>query len=94
MERWCAHPFPVKLPIAPSWSEHFARAAFCSSRDFLHKLVRPFSVAVYDTVKALTPDSESVPNFILAFIPAQINTDTLNTMTAFAVRASLAVGWA
>ncbi|KAI0045858.1 ZIP-like iron-zinc transporter [Auriscalpium vulgare] len=26
----------------------------------------------------------SVPNFILAFIPAQINRDTLNTMTAFA----------
>ncbi|THV07234.1 ZIP-like iron-zinc transporter [Dendrothele bispora CBS 962.96] len=26
----------------------------------------------------------SVPNFILAFIPAQINGDTLNTMTAFA----------
>jgi len=28
----------------------------------------------------------SVPNFILAFIPAEINGDTLNTMTAFAVR--------
>lgn len=28
----------------------------------------------------------SVPNFILAFIPAQINPNTLNTMTAFAVR--------
>ncbi|KAH9929993.1 ZIP zinc transporter-domain-containing protein [Fomitopsis serialis] len=27
---------------------------------------------------------DSVPNFILAFIPAQINTNTLNTMTAFA----------
>ena len=27
----------------------------------------------------------SVPNFILAFIPAEINGDTLNTMTAFAV---------
>jgi hypothetical protein len=27
----------------------------------------------------------SVPNFILAFIPAEINPDTLNTMTAFAV---------
>jgi zinc transporter 7 len=26
----------------------------------------------------------SVPNFILAFIPAKINPDTLNTMTAFA----------
>ncbi|PFH48751.1 hypothetical protein AMATHDRAFT_64689 [Amanita thiersii Skay4041] len=26
----------------------------------------------------------SVPNFILAFIPAEIHTDTLNTMTAFA----------
>jgi solute carrier family 39 (zinc transporter), member 7 len=26
----------------------------------------------------------SVPNFILAFIPAKINADTLNTMTAFA----------
>ncbi|KAF5327591.1 hypothetical protein D9619_004118 [Psilocybe cf. subviscida] len=26
----------------------------------------------------------SVPNFILAFIPAKINTNTLNTMTAFA----------
>jgi zinc transporter 7 len=30
--------------------------------------------------------STRVPNFILAFIPAQINADTLNTMTAFAVR--------
>ena len=28
----------------------------------------------------------SIPNFILAFIPAEINGDTLNTMTAFAVR--------
>ena len=27
----------------------------------------------------------SVPNFILAFIPAEISTETLNTMTAFAV---------
>jgi solute carrier family 39 (zinc transporter), member 7 len=27
----------------------------------------------------------SVPNFILAFIPAEISGDTLNTMTAFAV---------
>lgn len=27
-----------------------------------------------------------MPNFILAFIPAEINADTLNTMTAFAVR--------
>ena len=26
-----------------------------------------------------------VPNFILAFIPAEINPNTLNTMTAFAV---------
>lgn len=26
-----------------------------------------------------------VPNFILAFIPAEIHPDTLNTMTAFAV---------
>lgn len=26
-----------------------------------------------------------IPNFILAFIPAHINGDTLNTMTAFAV---------
>ena len=26
-----------------------------------------------------------VPNFILAVIPAQINANTLNTMTAFAV---------
>ena len=28
----------------------------------------------------------SVPNFILAFIPAKISGNTLNTMTAFAVR--------
>jgi zinc transporter 7 len=27
-----------------------------------------------------------VPNFILAFIPSEINANTLNTMTAFAVR--------
>lgn len=32
-----------------------------------------------------------VPNFILAFIPAQINRNTLNTMTAFAVRLSLSM---
>lgn len=30
----------------------------------------------------------SVPNFILAFIPAEINANTLNTMTAFAVSAA------
>lgn len=29
-----------------------------------------------------------MPNFILAFIPAEIHADTLNTMTAFAVRSS------
>lgn len=34
------------------------------------------------------PLPPSVPNFILAFIPAEIHGDTLNTMTAFAVRAS------
>jgi hypothetical protein len=33
----------------------------------------------------------SVPNFILAFIPAQINANTLNTMTAFAVCESVAL---
>lgn len=32
-----------------------------------------------------------VPNFILAFIPAQINRNTLNTMTAFAVCLSLSI---
>lgn len=31
------------------------------------------------------PNGTSVPNLILAFIPAQINANTLNTMTAFAV---------
>lgn len=31
----------------------------------------------------------SVPNFILAFIPAEINADTLNTMTAFAVQSPI-----
>jgi hypothetical protein len=30
-----------------------------------------------------------VPNFILAFIPAEINGNTLNTMTAFAVGISV-----
>ena len=29
-------------------------------------------------------ESSRIPNFILAFIPAEINRDTLNTMTAFA----------
>lgn len=32
--------------------------------------------------------SDSVPNLILAFIPAEINPNTLNTMTAFAVSRS------
>ena len=30
-----------------------------------------------------------VPNFILAFIPEEINADTLNTMTAFAVSTTI-----
>ncbi|KAJ2928372.1 hypothetical protein H1R20_g8732, partial [Candolleomyces eurysporus] len=32
----------------------------------------------------ISSDEPSIPNFILAFIPAQINANTLNTMTAFA----------
>ena len=39
-----------------------------------------------DTREVTRSRYDSVPNFILAFIPAQINRDTLNTMTAFAVR--------
>ena len=71
-------------------SEHFLYTAFYSACDFLHQLVRSFSVAADDIAKALThADSSSVPNFILAFIPAQINADTLNTMTALYVFNSL-----
>lgn len=44
-----------------------------------------FLFVANDVVPALTNTVESVPNFILAFIPEQINADTLNTMTAFAV---------
>jgi hypothetical protein len=39
-----------------------------------------------DTREVARSQYYSVPNFILAFIPAQINRNTLNTMTAFAVR--------
>jgi len=34
-------------------------------------------------------DGCRVPNFILAFIPAEIHANTLNTMTAFAVRVAV-----
>jgi hypothetical protein len=43
------------------------------------------SYAVLVCVRGVVLTPRSVPNFILAFIPAQINGNTLNTMTAFAV---------
>ena len=53
------------------------------SGDILHQLVRAihFIYGLYILMVL-----SSVPNFILAFIPAEISGDTLNTMTAFAVR--------
>jgi len=53
------------------------------SRNVLHQLVRVFSRPFSERVGL---SFYSVPNFILAFIPAEINANTLNTMTAFAVR--------
>ncbi len=37
------------------------------------------------TVSCFMTILHRIPNFILAFIPAEISSDTLNTMTAFAV---------
>jgi hypothetical protein len=54
-----------------------------SSGHLLHQLVRSHIRVI---LLGLMFTFFSVPNFILAFIPAQINADTLNTMTAFAVR--------
>ena len=55
---------------------------FCFG-NILYQLVRAilFSYGFYILMVL-----NSVPNFILAFIPAEISGDTLNTMTAFAVR--------
>ena len=53
--------------------------------DILHQLVRTVHHFMCRWLYILMMNS--VPNFILAFIPAEINGDTLNTMTAFAVRA-------
>lgn len=44
------------------------------------------AITLIMTFKLLRCDPSSVPNFILAVIPSQIHPDTLNTMTAFAVR--------
>ena len=72
-------------------SDYSIYPVFYSARDVLYQLVRSFSFAanaLTNTVPLL--NGESVPNFILAFIPAKINSDTLNTMTAFAVCSHLA----
>lgn len=50
---------------------------------FLYQLVS--ARVVLSRVGILSVILYSVPNFILAFIPAEINGNTLNTMTAFAV---------
>lgn len=51
--------------------------------DVLHQLVR--IRCRFQKKRCMLMQKNSVPNFILAFIPAEINSDTLNTMTAFAV---------
>jgi hypothetical protein len=69
-------------------SECFVRAAFTVLGTFYissyaNSRLPPLTLSIN---KRHFIGSESIPNFILAFIPAQINGDTLNTMTAFAVR--------
>ncbi|KAF7791189.1 hypothetical protein EIP86_002202 [Pleurotus ostreatoroseus] len=44
----------------------------------------PIMRTVFSFLFPFGPGWNSVPNFILAFIPAEINHNTLNTMTAFA----------
>ena len=61
-----------------------------SPRDVVHQFVG-FSFAHFSYTRTHVGSHvrdffDSVPNFILAFIPAHINRNTLNTMTAFAVR--------
>lgn len=51
-------------------------------------------VCVFDIVNdSSSLHKFSVPNMILAFIPAQISPNTLNTMTAFAVSEIYQYGW-
>jgi hypothetical protein len=58
-----------------------------SSRDVLHQFVGLLTHLIHAHTREVTRSRlfDSVPNFILAFIPAEINPNTLNTMTAFAV---------
>jgi hypothetical protein len=53
-----------------------------SSWDILYQLVRVFTPPA--SYLRFNHFIRSVPNLILAFIPAEINGNTLNTMTAFA----------
>lgn len=70
------------------WSYIFS----LSAGNILHQLVSS-AVTLYNYMRSRTliislpPTTHfsRVPNFILAFIPAEINPNTLNTMTAFAV---------
>ncbi|KAH6913360.1 Zinc/iron permease [Coprinopsis sp. MPI-PUGE-AT-0042] len=51
-----------------------------NSRNFLHQFVSTF----LSRLRAQDSPPSRIPNFVLAFIPAEINANTLNTMTAFA----------
>lgn len=66
--------FAWLFPFGPGWNSilgtFYISSSVCSSNYFASS---SFCLRI------------SVPNFILAFIPAEINADTLNTMTAFAV---------
>jgi hypothetical protein len=75
----------MAVPLWPCMELH--------SRHILHQLV---SICFLLLERVITGDAYHelgcrVPNFILAFIPAQINANTLNTMTAFAVCESVAL---
>ena len=64
--------FSVLFPFGPAWNS----------------ILGTFYISSYVARLLLLVAQEpvfSVPNFILAFIPAHINGDTLNVMTAFAV---------
>jgi solute carrier family 39 (zinc transporter), member 7 len=65
--------FAWLFPFGPAWNSIIGTFYISSS---VHSSLRALSQLI---------GRPSVPNFILAFIPAEINPDTLNTMTAFAV---------
>lgn len=66
--------FSWLFPFGPAWNS--VLGTFYISSFVLVKL----------TVLHMLNVRGSVPNMILAFIPAEIRPNTLNTMTAFAVR--------